>query len=86
MNPIIGIVVDMISSKLTRRSLTFPKELTSRIDDMAKKYSYKYKNELYTELLELGILKFDEDVSLKNMILNLLSKVEELIEVLNGRQ
>ena len=55
MNPIIGIVVDMISSKLTRRSLTFPKELTSRIDDMAKKYSYKYKNELYTELLELGI-------------------------------
>lgn len=52
---------------------------------MTKKYSYHAKNELYVELLELGIIKFDEDIELKQMISNLLSKIELLLEHLKVR-
>ena len=52
--------------KFYRKCITIPKDLVFVIDRMAKNYSYRVRNELYVELLELGILKFNENFSLKN--------------------
>lgn len=59
-----------------------PIELNKRIDEMANEYSYTYKNELIIELLELGILKFNEDLELKQFMIKLLSRVNNLIQLL----
>lgn len=71
-----------MKKEVIRRSISVPKELDERIDTMSKKYSYSIKNDLYIELLELGILKFDEDLELKSMMSQLLIKVDTLIEKL----
>ena len=46
---------------------------------MADEYSYKIKNDLIIELLELGIIKHDEDMEIKSLLLELINKVEILI-------
>ena len=43
-----------------KRSIIFPKELDSIINGMTERYSYQTKSKLIIELLELGILKFNE--------------------------
>lgn len=68
-----------------RRSISIPSKLNKRIDEMANEYSYTYKNDLVIELLELGILKFNEDLELKQLINNLLSKIDNLIQLLEKR-
>ena len=68
-----------------RRSISLPKELDDRIDKMTKKYSYSVKNDLYVELVELGLLKFEEDLELKNMMYQLLTRVNVLIENLESK-
>lgn len=50
---------------------------------MANEYSYKSKNDLIVELLELGIIKFDEDLKLKNLICELSEDVRNLINRFN---
>ena len=72
--------------KFYRKCITIPKDLVFVIDRMAKNYSYRVRNELYVELLELGILKFNENFSLRNTILKLVGQVQELNEILNSKK
>lgn len=68
-----------------RRSISMPSELNKRIDEMVNEYSYTYKNDLIIELLELGILKFNEDLELKQTIDYLLAKIDNLIKILEKK-
>ena len=64
---------------VVRRSVTIPIALDNKISVMANNYAYKIKNDLIVELLELGILKYEEDTEIKNLLLTLINKVELLI-------
>lgn len=66
-----------------RRSVSLPSILDNKISLMANEYSYKSKNDLIVELLELGIIKFDEDLKLKNLICELSEDVRNLINRFN---
>ena len=68
--------------KVVRRSVTIPKNLDTKVSALAEKYSYKVKNDLYVELLELGAIKFEEDISFKNMVLNFMNRVDAVLEKL----
>ena len=68
-----------------RRSVSIPKELDAQISIMSNQYAYTVKNDLYVELLELGILKFREDMSLRNEIINLISRMDKLLEELDHK-
>ena len=70
---------------IIRRSISIPKELDDKINVMSNEYSYSIKNELYLELLVLGMIKFDEDIALKNLIVNLLSRLDELLNKLENK-
>lgn len=63
-----------------KRSIIFPKELDSIINDMTKRYSYQTKSKLIIELLELGILKFNEDLNRNAKIDEMLNKINFLLE------
>lgn len=71
----------MIDKKNIRRSITIKKELDDKIQIMKEKYSYKVKNDLIVELIELGILKYEEDLELKSKINLLINKVNKLLEI-----
>lgn len=64
---------------VVRRSVTIPIVLDNKISVMADNYAYKIKNDLIVELLELGILKYEEDTEIKNLLLTLINKVELLL-------
>jgi len=70
----------MDKKEIIRRSISIPKDLDEIISIVVKKYSYKVKNELIVELLELGLLKFNEDLELKNKISNLINKIDKYME------
>lgn len=63
-----------------KRSIIFPKELDSIINDMTEQYSYQTKSKLIIELLELGILKFNEDLNRNAKIDEMLNKINFLLE------
>ena len=63
-----------------KRSIIFPKELDSIINDMTERYSYQTKSKLIIELLELGILKFNEDLNRNAKIDEMLNKINFLLE------
>ena len=65
-----------------RRSISIPKELDNQIEIMRKEYSYSVKNELIVELIELGILKYKEDVELKNKIDKFLNNIDLILDKL----
>ena len=65
---------------VVRRSVTIPIALDNKISVMADNYAYKIKNDLIVELLELGILKYEEDTEIKNLLLTLINKVELLLD------
>lgn len=69
-----------MENKFIRRSISIPFDINNRIDTMIEKYSYDSKNELFIELLELGLLKFDEDIELKSRINKLISMLDILLE------
>ena len=58
----------MEEKAIIRRSISIPKELDEQIEIMKKEFSYNVKNELIVELIELGILKYKEDIELKNKL------------------
>lgn len=58
----------MEEKAIIRRSISIPKELDDQIEIMKKEFSYSVKNELIIELIELGILKYKEDIELKNKL------------------
>lgn len=62
-----------------RRSITIPTILDNKISIMADEYSYKIKNDLIIELLELGIVKYSEDMEIKNLLIELINKMEVLL-------
>ena len=63
-----------------KRSIIFPKELNSIIKGMTERYSYQTKSKLIIELLELGILKFNEDLNRNAKIDEILNKINFLLE------
>lgn len=65
---------------VVRRSVTIPTALDNKISVMANNYAYKIKNDLIVELLELGILKYEEDTEIKNLLLTLINKIEILLD------
>lgn len=74
-----------MKKEIVRRSISIPKDIDERVQIMAKKYSYNVKNDLYIELLELGAIKFDEDLELRKMITDLLSKLNIVVEKLENK-
>lgn len=68
-----------MKKEVIRRSITIPTILDNKISVMANEYSYKIKNDLIIELLELGIIKHNEDMEIKSLLLELINKVEILI-------
>ena len=68
-----------MKKEVIRRSITIPTILDNKISIMANEYSYKIKNDLFIELLELGIIKHNEDMEIKSLLLELINKVEILI-------
>ena len=63
-----------------KRSIIFSKELDSIINGMTERYSYQTKSKLIIELLELGILKFNEDLNRNAKIDEMLNKINFLLE------
>ena len=63
-----------------KRSIIFPQELDSIINGMTERYSYQTKSKLIIELLELGILKFNEDLNRNAKIDEMLNKINFLLE------
>lgn len=63
-----------------KRSIIFPKELDSIINGMTERYFYQTKSKLIIELLELGILKFNEDLNRNAKIDEILNKINFLLE------
>jgi len=67
---------------ILRRSISIPKELDEQIEIMRKEYSYSVKNELIVELIELGILKYKEDVELKNKLDKFFNNIDLILDKL----
>ena len=72
----------MANKRIVRRSISLPELLDERIGIMAKEYSYNVKNELMIELLELGLLKFNENVELNSKVNLLIDKVDNMINLI----
>lgn len=75
----------MANKGIVRRSISLPELLDERIGIMAKEYSYNVKNELMIELLELGILKFNENVELTAKINLLMNKIDNMINIIENK-
>lgn len=72
----------MEEKSIIRRSISIPKELDDQIEIMKKEFSYSVKNELIIELLELGILKYKEDIELKNKLDKFLNNMNLILNKL----
>ncbi|MDO5557801.1 MAG: hypothetical protein Q4G05_06170 [Clostridia bacterium] len=75
----------MNKKEIIRRSISIPKDIDDKISIMVSKYSYTVKNDLIVELIELGIIKYEEDIELKNKINTLMVKVEELLNNIESK-
>lgn len=56
-----------------------PIELDEIISIKFQKTNYSFMNDFLIELLELGLIKLDEDLEIKNRQVELLDKVDKLI-------
>lgn len=66
-----------------RRSISLPIELDEIISIKFKNTNYSFINDFLIELLELGLIKLDEDSEIKNRQIEILNKLEELIKISN---
>ena len=64
-----------------RRSVSLPIELDEIISIKFKNTNYSFINDFLIELLELGLIKLDEDSEIKNRQVEILNKLEELIKI-----
>ena len=64
-----------------RRSISLPIELDEIISIKFKKTNYSFVNDFLVELLELGLIKLDEDIEIKNKQIEILNKIEKLISL-----
>lgn len=62
-----------------RRSISLPIELDEIISIKFKNTNYSFLNDFLIELLELGLVKMDEDSEIKNRQIELLNKIDKLI-------
>lgn len=62
-----------------RRSISLPIELDEIISIKFKKNNYSFINDFLVELLELGLIKLDEDLEIKNRQIEILDKIDKLI-------
>ena len=62
-----------------RRSISLPTELDEIISIKFKNTNYSSLNDFLIELLELGLVKMDEDSEIKNRQIELLNKIDKLI-------
>ncbi len=62
-----------------RRSISLPTELDEIISIKFKKTNYSFINDFLVELLELGLIKLEENLEIKNMQTEILNKLDELI-------
>lgn len=72
----------MSEKGIIRRSISIPKELDEQIEIMKKEFSYSVKNELIIELIELGMLKYKEDIELKNKLNKFLNNMDLILNKL----
>lgn len=64
-----------------RRSISLPIELDEIISIKFKKANYSFVNDFLVELLELGLIKLDEDIEMKNKQIEILNKIDKLISL-----
>lgn len=62
-----------------RRSISLPTELDEIISIKFKNTNYSFLNDFLIELLELGLVKMEEDSEIKNRQIELLNKIDKLI-------
>lgn len=62
-----------------RRSISLPIELDEIISIKFKNTNYSFINDFLIELLELGLIKLNEDLEIKDRQIEILNKIEELI-------
>lgn len=62
-----------------RRSISLPIELDEIISIKFKNTNYSFINDFLIELLELGLVKLDEDLEIKNKQIEILNKIDKLI-------
>lgn len=74
-----------MKSENIRRSITISSLLDNKINLMNNEYSYKSKNDLIVELLELGILKFEEDEKIKRLLYTLIQRLDILLNEISSR-
>ena len=62
-----------------RRSISLPVELDEIISIKFKNTNYSFINDFLVELLELGLIKLNEDLEIKNKQIEILDKIDKLI-------
>lgn len=62
-----------------RRSISLPVELDEIISIKFKNTNYSFINDFLVELLELGLIKLDEDLEMKDRQIEILNKINKLI-------
>ncbi|MBO5183365.1 MAG: hypothetical protein J6B64_03090 [Bacilli bacterium] len=67
-----------------RRSISIPVELIEKIDLYFLNSGYTFFNDYLIELLELGLIKLNEDIEIKNQQKEILNKIEELLKIYKG--
>lgn len=61
-----------------RRSISIPLELDSIIEYKFKNSGYSFINDMIVELLELGLVKYDENFDIKNILEEINNKLDSL--------
>lgn len=64
-----------------RRSISLPIELDEIINIKFKQSNYSFINDLLIELLELGLIKLNEDIELKNQQKNILDRIDNILSL-----
>lgn len=66
-----------------RRSISIPEELDKIIEYKFKCSDYSFINEMMIELLELGLMKLNDNDEIKFQNEKIISKLDELISLQN---
>ena len=64
-----------------RRSISLPIELDEIISIKFKNTNYSFINDFLIELLELGLIKLNEYLEMKDRQIEILNKIEKLISL-----
>ncbi len=64
-----------------RRSISIPNTLDELIAIKFRESSYSFINDLIVELLELGLIKLQEDAEIKNQQKEILNKINKYLSI-----